>query len=327
MLTDVFSGDAFTVLSLTKGIIKAPYKPSRIAQLGLFGEEGVATTSIMIEAKNGQLSLVQTSPRGGTGTAPLVDNKRTARSFPARHLERESKIMADSVQGVRAFGSDNSTDAVQAVVDRRLATLRQMLEVTLEWHRVGAIKGEILDADGTTVLSNLYTEFGVAQQTHEIGANPRSDCTAIMRMVEDELGAQPVSAYRAFCGDDFFDTFIELDAIKDTLKYQEGSVLRQDLRQGFTFGGITWENYRGRVSGQDFFPADEAYVVPVGTDIFQTWFAPADFMETVNTIGLPMYAKMFIDRDLQRWAQLHAQSNPLAINTRPRAVVKVTIGT
>jgi hypothetical protein len=58
--------------------------------------------------------------------------------------------------------------------------------------------------------------------------------------------------------------------------------------------------------------------VPEGTSIFRTYFAPADFMEAVNTIGLPLYAKMVVDDELQRWVKLHTQSNPLAMCLRPR---------
>ena len=61
--------------------------------------------------------------------------------------------------------------------------------------------------------------------------------------------------------------------------------------------------------------------------IFSTYFAPADFIETVNTVGLPVYAKQSVDEQLQRWAKIHTQSNPLALCTRPRAVVKLTLTT
>ena len=84
------------------------------------------------------------------------------------------------------------------------------------------------------------------------------------------------------------------------------------------------ENYRGKVGTISFFPTAEAYVVPMGTSVFATHFAPADFMETVNTVGLPVYAKMVFDDELNRWVKLHTQSNPLALCLRPRAVVKVT---
>jgi hypothetical protein len=163
---------------------------------------------------------------------------------------------------------------------------------------------------------------------------------AIQRKIEGAIGAEVISEYRAFCGDDFFDALVEADSVKESLKYQESALLRGNLRSGFEYGGIVWENYRGRL-GKDladvddetkdvdgdtvtpFIAADEAYVAPVGTNLFKTYFAPADFIETVNSPGLPVYAKQVAD-EFNRMVKLHTQSNPLAICLRPRTVIKVT---
>jgi hypothetical protein len=322
-MLDIFRNDAFSATSLTAAILKLPYKPGRIGSLGLFREEGIRTTTAVVEEQSGVLTLIETTPRGGPGSN-IGQEKRTARSFVVPHLERDSKVIADEVQNVRQFGSEDALQAVQTVIDQRQARLRQMHEVTLEYHRMGAIKGLILDADGTSTVYNLFTEFGVSQHEVDIdlGGDVRNQCVAIQRLSEDELGAEIVTGYRAFCGDNFFDNLIAADAVKETLKYQESKTLREDLRKGFVFGGITWENYRGRVGGIDFIDTDEAYVIPEGTSIFATYFAPADFLEAVNTIGLPIYSKI-AEGEMNRWAKVHTQSNPLCLCLRPRAVIKV----
>ena len=329
-ILDIFRTDAFGVVSLTDAILKAPHKPGRIGGLGLFRSRGITTTTAVVEEKDGRLSLIPTSPRGGPASH-IGSEKRTARSFVVPHLERDSTIMADEVQNVRAFGSENTTDAVQALVTERLGDLRSMHEVTLEHMRAGAIKGIVVDSDGSTPIHNLFTEFNVAQQTAVLdiatNAGLRSQIVAAQRLIEAELGAEPISGYRAFCGADFFDLFVEAADVKASLQYQESALLRGDLRGGFQFGGVTWENYRGSVGGVDFFPTDEAYLFPEGANIFATYFAPADFIETVNTVGLPIYAKQSIDEQLQRWVKVHSQSNPLSLCLRPRAVIKLTLTT
>lgn len=329
-MLDIFRNDAFSLTSLTDAILKSPYKPGRLQAMGLFGEKSIATTNIVVEEKDGRLELIQTSPRGGPGSQ-LGTAKRRARSFLANHIEKDSTIYADEVQGVRAFGSESATETIQGLVNERLEELRQFIEATIEWHRVGALKGLVLDADSSTLL-DIYAAFGVSQQVYamsiDTGAEEvRRQCIEIQRLIEDEMGAEPISSYRAFCGDAFFDALLESDSIKETLKYQEGARLREDLRKGFLFGGITFENYRGSVGATSFFDDDEAYVIPEGTSIFKTYFAPADFNETVNTFGKRMYAKTFTDPELQRWTKVHSQSNLLALNLRPRAVVKLTLTT
>ena len=334
-MLDVFRSDIFSVTSLTDAILKAPHKPMRIEQLGLFRNRGITTTTVVIEEKDGRLSLIQSSPRGAPPSS-IGASKRTARSFVVPHLARESTVLADEVQNVRSFGSENAVEAVQAIVNERLVDLRAMHEVTLEHLRAGAIKGLILDADGSTML-NLFTEFGVSQQTGTVTPNDaadngdalRAEIVAIQRLIEAELGAEPISSYRAFCGKTFFDTLRSDLGVVQTLRYADPQSLLQQQANArvFMFAGVAWEEYRGSTGGTPFIADDEAYVFPEGSNIFSTYFAPADFIETVNTVGLPLYAKQAIDAELQRWMKIHTQSNPLALCLRPRAVVQVTIGT
>lgn len=350
---DVFRTDAFSVQTLTAAILKAPYKPARISALGLFGEKGVATTTVSVEEKNGQLSLILTSPRGAPTVNPVVRGLRTDRSFKVPHLAREATIYADEIQNIRVFGAVDMAavelETLQAVVNERLGYLRAMHEVSLEYQRLGAIKGTILDADGST-LFNLFTEFSVTQQTQAMAlttstTDVRGKCVAIARQVEGELGAAIYTGLRGFCSATFFDALVSHASVVTSLQYQESAQLRADLRRGpqygganvrngFDFGGIVWEEFRGVVNKPDgsgtvqFIADDEAYVFPEGAvtedgPLFRTFFAPADFIEAANTIGLPLYAKVGQDPDgLNRFVKIHAQSNPLSLCLRPRSVVK-----
>lgn len=330
---DVFNQDAFSLQSLTAAINKAPYKPGRLGELGLFAESGITTTVAQVEEKDGQLTLIPSTPRGGEVDS-IGEDARRMRSFTVPHLARESKILADSVQNVRAFGTESDIETVQNVVNQRLATLRAMHEVTLEYLRMGALKGLILDASGST-LYNLFTEFAVVQQTYEFDFADadlavRSACKAVLRLMETELGAAVYTQARAFCSASFFDALIDHPSVVEAFKYREGEVLRQDIRRGFLYGGIVWEEYRGRVGSTDFITDGEAYCFPEGAmtekgPLFQTYFAPADFEETVNTLGLPIYAKQARDAEFQRWVKLHTQSNPLPLCLRPRTVIKLTM--
>jgi hypothetical protein len=100
-----------------------------------------------------------------------------------------------------------------------------------------------------------------------------------------------------------------------------GEFLRADNRAGFYFAGVFWEEYRGNVSGQPFVADGTALMIPEGVpDLFVTHFAPADYMETVNTLGLPYYAKQEA-MDFGKGIMVEAQSNPISLCTRPAAVV------
>ena len=60
---------------------------------------------------------------------------------------------------------------------------------------------------------------------------------------------------------------------------------------------------------------------PEGVEgLFEIYYAPADTFETVNTVGLPLYARMIPDRDRDEWVRLEIESNPLPICTRPQVL-------
>lgn len=339
---DVFTGDAFSLVSLTDSINKVPFIPGRLGQLGLFVEQGVSTTSVMIEEEDGVLYLVENKQRGAAAQQNQT-SKRKARSLVLTHLPVGDHIKADEIQNVREFGSQDQGKAIQNVVNGRLATMSNSLDATLEHLRIGAIKGQILDSDGATVIYNLFNEFGVSPEAEVDfdldNANPvegilRKKCAGIVRKIGDNLGATPFVGVHCLCGDAFFDDLIAHKEIRESYK---NTAMAEVLRQGyaypnspdqkitgvFEFGGIVFENYRGKVGNVSYVNTDKAHFFPVGAQgLFKTYFGPADYVETVNTIGLPKYAKASPDCRFQKFVDLEAQSNPLPICTRPKVLMQ-----
>jgi hypothetical protein len=328
---DVFSQNAFSVISLTDAINRMEFMPGRAGQVLDWMEKGVATTGIMLEERNGVLQLVNPTPRGGPGTTrPKI--KRTARTLTIPHYELDDNIMADEVQGVREFGQEQSVQTVQGIVNSRMQEHAMLsLDPTLEYQRIGAIKGIILNGDGST-LYNLFTEFGVSQES-EIDFNldnatpdgaVRATCDAVVRLIAKNLGGQTMPSVHAFCSDTFWDALIKNAEVRATyLQQVEASQLRSGTAwQTFNFGGIIWENYRGAAGGSNFITDDKVNIFPVGVPgLFRTVYAPADYIETVNTIGLPRYAKIF-PMDNDKGMNMEIQSNALSYCTIPKTLIK-----
>jgi hypothetical protein len=68
-------------------------------------------------------------------------------------------------------------------------------------------------------------------------------------------------------------------------------------------------------------PTDRAYFYREGVKgLFAITSAPADTFETVNTLSLPLYARMIPYRDRNEWVRLEIESNPLPICTRPQVL-------
>lgn len=325
MLLDVFNGDAFHHTSLVQAVNLIPYVPTRLRDLRLFNDVGIDTVTAMIEMDGDVLRLVPNRPRGAPGQVETI-GRRNARPFMTGHLPQRVQLFADEVQGLRAFGKQTETEVAMARLTKKMVTARRNLDLTIEHQRIGAVKGVIMDSDGSTPLLDLYAAFNVSRQTLDMDLTNSATKiflknTAILRMIEDKLGGVTMSGVRVFCSSGFFDAYTGHDAIKENYLRQEAAKLREDNRKGFSIGEFTFEEYRGQINGIKFIPDNCAIAVPEGVpDLFTTYYAPPNMMGLVNTEGVPFYASI---EKLPHDAGLDVltQSNPLHICNRPNSVV------
>lgn len=332
-MNDVWNEDFWGLTALTDAVNILPYVPKQCDAMGIFKKQGISTLTVSAEYKNGGIYLVPTSPRGAPGT-PNAITKRTGRAFSTMHLCLNDAIKADDVQGVRAFGSATNTETVQGRVNDKMQEMKNHISATLEYHRLGALKGCLMDADGTTTILNLYTEFGIAEPTKDFdfssdAKDVRVQCQELTRLIALELGEYPMSGVGVFCSDSWFDQLIQHESVQETYKnYPEALRLRDNLAwQTFTFAGCTFVNYRGDVSSQHFVPDNTARAFPLGSGgLFGEYYSPADYNETVNTIGLPFYAKSD-DMKFNKGKEIEVQSNPLMLCHRPQTLYKLTMTT
>lgn len=320
----------FSLQTLTAAINELPHLPSQLGDSGLFEYAGVATTTVHVEKQGGTLSLVASKARGAPGS-PIGRDSRNLRPFIVPHLPLNDALLADEVQGVRAFGSENAPLPVQTKLNEVMKKGMNRLDYTLEHMRVGALKGIVYDHDGTTVLHDFFAEFGVAQNTlsFALGTDTtkiRAKCNQVIKSLTQELGGTMATGFEAYCGADFWEQFITHKMVEATyLNQAAANDLRGSTQDAVTFGGITWRPYRGIANGADMIGANDSYVVPRGVPgLLIGRFAPADYIDTVNTLGLPIYAKGIEMRNGKGW-DIEMQSNPIHILTRPRAVMKATL--
>lgn len=320
--------DLFKTTTLTDSISKLPAIPGKVGAMNLFTEKGMRTTSAFIEYRAGRLVLVPDQPRTADGKS-MGSGKRNGVTLTAAHLPLTDQVLPDEIQDVRAFGQEGTQDNLTSqaqVINDKLTGLKNSIEATREFHRVGALRGQVLDADGTTVIRDLYEEFGVTKKTVNVALSNAT--TNVMkanldakRYAEKKLGGVIVRGWRALCGATYFDALVAHPKVQ---KAYEGWQAAQDriggdMRSGFVFGGIEYIECSDEVGGQLFIPADVAQVFPVAQGVFEMLNAPANYNESVNTIGQPYYAKSEPRKMGKGW-DLEAQSNPLALCLYPEAL-------
>lgn len=337
-MLDIFNNNAFGVTALTDVVNEMAYQSTRIKDLGLFTPKPITKTSVSIERIGNSLQLVSPTPRGGPGEV-RDKAKRSLKSFNVPHFQRDWSIYADEVQNVRDLGSEDQLKTVQTVVAEVMGDNIDDFSVTEEHARLGAVKGIVTYADGATM--NLFTEFGVAQEpeiafdlTNATDGALRKTCAGIIRLAHKNLGKTGFKHIHAFCGDDFFDAIVKNKEVRATYEgTDEAKVLREgyvDSYRGsnpiFEFGGIIFENYGTIYDGGVGVAPGACHLFPVGVkNLFRTYYAPADYIETVNTLGRRLYSK--------QWPMLNGkgiegelQSNALQLCTRPKVLMKGRMG-
>lgn len=334
---DVFNQDAFGATSLTGYVNKKPHIPSMLRDMGIFEEKPVRTSTIWVEIKDGKIALIPTSERG----EPLFQNdkqKRNAIPLKTVRLAKGDRITATELQDIRAEDSEAELKEVQMEVDDRMTTMLGDVDLTEENLMLGAIQGIILDADGSTVITNLYTEFGVAQPT-EIdfdldNATPASGalkrkCNEVVRGMVRAGGdaVLPTSQVNAFVGDNFWDDLVSHPEVQGAYNnWMAAQSLSNEVGvfKPFRWGEINWVNYRG---------TDDASTVSVGTDqakfffsgarkLFQIAYSPAEFLPFVNTRGEKRYSMVIPDEKRQAYVDVEVYSYQLPYCTRPETLFR-----
>ena len=333
MILNPFEVNAFNFVSLTNAINILPNNYGRLRELGVFPDKGITTRVALVEEQNGVLNLLATQPIG----APEQQNrmgKRKVRAFNVPHIPLGDVIIASEFESVRAFGSESEVETLATVINTHMQAAKDKYAITLEHLRMGALKGIILDADGS-LLYNLFSEFGIEQNYVDFDLSTpttdvRAKCMQVLRVMEDNLRGEVMSTPRALVSADFFDALTGHASVKAVFDNTGAAVqyMGGDIRKGFSYGGILFEEYRGTASDasgttRKFIKDGEGHCFPQGTmGTFKTIYAPADFLETVNTIGIPLYAKQDVTQ-YNRGISLHIQSNPLPMCFRPGVLVKL----
>lgn len=343
---DIFNGDAFSAASMTKHVnLNIPFVPGFLGGLGLFNAEGIYTTTVAFDDENGNLRLIQTSPRGSAPSQSQGSKGATSYLNTVR-LAREAVITADQVAGVRVLGSTNELQTAERMVWKRVEGpigLKAELGYTLEHMYLGAIDGQVYDADGSTLLWDYFNFYGLSRPASVNYAF--STATAETAIITDTAMKQKRAMVKALngyslagaitvnlCGDNFFDALYTCkEVVAARVAQGQGNmeapkiISENKAYSSFRYADAIWVNYRGDDAGKVGVPTNEARSFMMNVPgLFSTYFAPADTWEFVNTEGLPSYVFQRPERQTSSQRVFEIQANPLTMCLRPLHLRRLT---
>ena len=334
IIRNPFDAGGYSLAEMTQAINILPNLYTRLGQIGLFRFQGVTQRAVIIEQREGVLSLLPSVPLGAPAT---VGNRetRSMRSFALPWIPHDDVILPSDIQGMPLLARSDAPDRLAEVMTEKLTLMRRKHAQTREYMEMNALRGIVKDGAGTT-LYNYFTEFGLEQISVDFvfgtaGTNIQGKVRTTLRAIEDNLLGETMTTAHALVSSEFFDKLISHPKTEEAYKFFSatgGQPLREDMRRAFPFAGIFFEEYNGSAtlstgSAERFIPTGEGIAFPMGTfDTFTTYGGPANLLEAANTVGLPLYARQHLD-EKGRWIDLMTEASILPVNKRPRIAIRL----
>jgi len=314
-------------------------------QLGLFTNEPKAHKFVMIP-RTTEIEAVAVDRNWDERNSTVKSGDRDFLTLAIPHFPVDDAVTPNDVDGVIDYDSllagGNTLETIPQVMARKMEHLRKVHALTLEVARAQLIRDGSVYAPNGTVVTNFYTEFGVGRESVNFDLSsttidPLGAANNAIAAVQDGiLAGDTVTDIIALCSPSFFNALVKNPFVVESYRYfnqaQGTAILNQRLGTGrgldsryrvFEYGGITFIEVRGSVGGQPYVADGEAYLLPMGSDIFRTFFAPANRFSTINRTAseLYMFQHMGGKDDI---IELMTESNFLNVMTRPQAVITLT---
>lgn len=337
---------AYRIRNLTRLIRRMPNLYGRLHQLGLFRDEYSPLPYFEIEIERDTMSIIPVTPRG-TPSPQVGRSTSETRVLKIERIAAGAHINADTLRGRREVGTVNDPMHPMREVIKRMQRLSRMHFQTKEFMYWGALRGDVLSADGRK-LYNSYEIMGEEQQVIAWDFSDTADPVdgvgrEIDYFMEKNLQGDTLSHVHYICGKVWFEQLVTNKKIRDAYLYwaSQNDPNREGVRRTFAHAGQTFEVHTGEASFRrpdgtflthKFIADDEAIAVPLGTqDSFVCYRGPSDWMsredepfDDVDEFGNWLFAKVKPDKD-DYGVDIDTQQNLAPVNLHPRLVVKCTI--
>ncbi|MBF0426659.1 MAG: major capsid protein [Magnetococcales bacterium] len=279
--------------------------------------------------------------------APATVNDKTGRraiTMTAPRVAEKRQILTADLLRVRSYGSI----ATMMMMDRINYELRDMTNDvfrTLEYWSCGALRGKILDVDGTTTL----IDFNVPD-THNLtltstdkwsdaDSDPIGNLESWKQTVQEDT-AGVINEWRCYCGFRVMNALLKNPSVQDKFKYTAGTqmAVSGDIPQ---LAGVTMLRHGGSFLDSNkvrrhYIDPDEIILVGLGNDTVDCMAAPIvdeDAQQGIGNIIVDtegkfqpqvFYAKSWKEEDPSaRWIKIEARVLPIL--RRPTSVLHAKV--
>lgn len=277
--------------------------------------------------------------------APATVGAKTGRktiTLEAPRLAEKRFIHTAEMNALRAYGEQQRVEMMEQRIRRELTDMRNIHDRTLEFWAAYALRGQILDADLTTVLvdynldaTHKPTLAGGDLWTDAADSDPVADIRTWKQLIEDDSGHE-ITRWTAWVGSSAMDALLNHTKVRELLQYARGQQIAEEGRIA-RLAEVDLLEYNSSFvdtggSRKRFVPATGFILVGEGEDVFDCPYAPVvddDAPGGVGNIGEGGQGQLFFSKSWQekdpsgRW--IKAETRPLPVVMRPDAIVFATV--
>ncbi len=325
----------YTGTQLTTRVNRVPNTYGRINELGFFGAgRGSNSTNIEIPTADFATAILGHMPRGGD-VPFLSDPAEGSIILPAPYFPVMTSITPGDIQNQMVMDAGPRPKTLADVLAEKMLQLRRSHALTLEYLRMQALKGKLIDGKNKT-LHDLHAVFGIEKVTVYFDLanediNVKEKTKEVARLIETNLRGETYTGVHAMVSPEFFDLLEEHPSVNRYFLNQAAASGKgtEDLRKGFRFGSILFEEYNAIAAGIDgqshrFIEPGMGHAVPLGTtDTFRSYFAPPHQISSANLPGMELYISPYI-LPHDAGVELKSESSPLPICVRPELLIELS---
>jgi hypothetical protein len=317
---DIFKNDAFSVTSLQRVVDKSPYAPQALGSMGLFAPKPIGTEEVLLYEKDGGYALIPATERGSPWIQQIRRQGRL-RALSTVALRKQDTLRAGELMGVAnmALPENIRLRNAQEITVERTEQLKTDLEATKELHRLGALQGKLLDADGSTVLVDFFAEYGIAEPASVnfnfagIAANglalyiQRNIVDPILDTLKANGRFMPGIKIGGLVGDEFWYSLISHPDVQARWAAMEQTrqialainpLANLPTYDELEFGNVRFMHYQGSSQGDIDVGVNDAHFFPIGAkDVFNVYWSPGETLNDITELGKPEY--LYIQPDVR----------------------------
>jgi hypothetical protein len=352
----------FSQRNLTKGLNLVPFKRFVLGRInssktdfggyegGLFESEGIRGNIALVDQRQVNIQLLKAHAYGDT-TDLFAIERRKALPITIPQYDTLGEITSKDTINLREFNTEELDDVTKLVARTAKDIVDASIEPTLEWARICALGGKLLNPDGTAYI-DWETVFG--ETTNKIDANVVTMDEVSFGEIADQIQANVNGiAYTnivALCGANAFNYLLTNPNIREAFKFwgNRDFLIGKEWFKGISecpafsyqnFDFVKYPTYQfgsypavlppdadpDVIAGSPrVFPTDKIYFIPMGIQyMFKDIMGSGDFIETAHEKGQPYFFKQKEDK-MGRSVKLYAQANRLFYCAKPSWITELT---